>query len=146
MPSLVPKVYFESGDMLADDFGFGAHERAEIGQAFYETMEKRQATVASFMYKAAHVDSRPEWVYVLGSSAGLDPQELENRKYRLLIGAAAFFRKTNCLLIIDRNGASYEVGLISRPTPPSSPTERAVGDEFFGHLKMTDKPLSLIPQ
>ncbi len=22
-----PKVYFESGDMLADDFGFGAHER-----------------------------------------------------------------------------------------------------------------------
>jgi hypothetical protein len=27
MPSLVPKVYFESGDMLADDFGFGAHER-----------------------------------------------------------------------------------------------------------------------
>ena len=27
LPSLVPKVYFESGDMLADDFGFGAHER-----------------------------------------------------------------------------------------------------------------------
>jgi hypothetical protein len=65
----------------------------------------------------------------------------------LLIGAAAFFRKTNCLLIIDRNnGVSCEVGLVSLPTHPSSPTERAVGDELFGHLKMTDKPLSLIPQ
>ena len=138
------KKYLTLQAVLAD---LHLRERAEIGQAFSETIEKRHAAAASFMYKAAHVDTRPEWVYVLGSSAGLDPQELENRKYKLLIGAAAFFRKTNCLLIIDRNdGGSYEVGCVSLPTPPSSPIERAVGDELFGHLKMTDKPLCLIPQ
>jgi hypothetical protein len=122
-------------------------ERAEIGEAFHETMEQRRAAAASFMYKAAHVDTRPDWIYVLGSSAGLDPQGLEYRKHKLLVGAAAFFRKTNCLLIIDRNdGGSYEVGAVSFPAPPSSPTERAAGHELFGHLKMTDKPLKLIPQ
>jgi hypothetical protein len=121
-------------------------ERAEIGQAFSEVMEKRRAAETAFMYKAAHLDTRPEWVYVLASSAGLDPQELENRKNRLLVGAVAFYRKTNCLLILDRNnGGSYEIGLVSSLTPPSSPIERALGDELFGRLKMTDKPLNLIP-
>ena len=129
--------------VLAD---LGLRERAEIGEAFYETMEKRRAAATSFMYKSVQVDSRPEWTYVLGSSAGLDPQELENRKYKLMIGAAAFYRKANCLLIIDRNGAGYEVSLVSLPAPPSSPIERAAGDEVFGHLRMTDKPIRLIPK
>jgi hypothetical protein len=138
------KGYLRLQAVLAD---LRLRERAEIGQAFSETMEKRRAAADTFRYKAVHLDTRPEWVYVLGSSAGLDPQELENRKHRLLIGAAAFYRKNNCLLIIDRNnGTSYEVGLVSYPTPPSSPIERALGNELFGHLKMKDKPLNLIPQ
>jgi hypothetical protein len=126
--------------------GLRLREKAEVGQAFYETIEKRRAAGNSFLYKAAHMDSRSEWAYVVASSAGLDPQELENRKYRLMIGAAAFFKKVKCLLLVDRHGSSYEVGFMSRPTPPSSPIEQALGEELFGHLKMTDKPLRLIPQ
>ena len=57
----------------------------------------------------------------------------------------AFFRKTHCLLIIDRDKASYEVGLLIQPSPPSSLTERALGDKLFGHLRMTDHQLALVP-
>ena len=92
-----------------------------------------------------HIDSRPEWVYVVGSSSGIAPADLDKIKWNLMVAALAHFRKTHCLLIIDREGKSYEVGLMIQPSPPSSPTERALGDKFFGHLKMTDKPLTLVP-
>jgi hypothetical protein len=62
-----------------------------------------------------------------------------------MVAAMAHFRKTHCLQIIDREKTSYEVGLMIRPEPPSSPTERALGDSFFGHLKMTDRELALVP-
>jgi hypothetical protein len=61
-------------------------ERAELGHAFYDTMKKREVAGDSFLYRAMHVDSRPEWIYVLGSSTGLAPEELEKRKQRLMIG------------------------------------------------------------
>jgi hypothetical protein len=94
---------------------------------------------------AMHIDSMPEWVYVLGSCAGVEPAELEERKQILMVAAMAHFRKSHCLQIIDRDKASYEVGLMIRPEAPSSPTERALGDRFSGHLKMTDRELALIP-
>ena len=92
-----------------------------------------------------HMDSRPEWVIVLGSCAGIAPSDLHDREQILMVAAMAFYRKTHCLLIIDRDKASYEVGLREQEAPPSSPTEIALGERRFGHLRMTDRELTLIP-
>ena len=123
----------------------GLRERSELGRAFEDTMRRRESSGSVFSHRAMHVDSRPDWVYVVGSSAGIAPPDLEHVKMNLMVGALAHFRKTHCLLIIDRDKASYEVGLMIQPSPPSSPTERAAGDKFFGHLRTTDSELSLVP-
>jgi hypothetical protein len=123
----------------------GLRERSELGRAFDDTMRRREMSGSVFSHRAMHVDSRPEWVYVIGSSAGIAPSDLEQINTHLMVAALAHFRKTHCLLIIDRDKASYEVGLLIQPSPPSSPTERALGDRFFGHLRMTDGELTLIP-
>jgi hypothetical protein len=134
--------YLKMQAVLAD---LGLRARSELGRAFELAMQKREKAGNDFTYMAMHIDSQPEWVYVLGSSLGVEPAELEERKQLLMVGAMAHFRKTHCLQIIDRNKTSYEVGLMIRPTPPSSPAERALGDQFFGHLRMTDRQLGLIP-
>lgn len=124
----------------------GLRERSELGRAFDDTMKRRGMSGSVFSHRAMHVGSKPEWVYVVGSSAGIKPPDLEQLKMNLMVAALAYYRKTHCLLIIDRDNASYEVGLMIQPFPPSSPTEQALGDKLFGHLRMTDGELALIPK
>jgi hypothetical protein len=84
-------------------------------------------------------------VFVFGSCAGIEPAKLNERMQILMLAAMAFYQKTHCLIIIDREKAGYEVGLSIQPSPPSSPTERALGDRRFAHLRMTDGELTLVP-
>jgi hypothetical protein len=123
----------------------GLRERAELGRAFNETIMGRAASGSVFSHRAMHVDSRPEWVYVVGSSAGIASGDLNTIMMNLMVGAMAHYQRTHCLLIIDREKASYEVGLMIRPSSPSSPTELAVGDKLFGHLRVTGGALTLVP-
>jgi hypothetical protein len=120
-------------------------ERSELGRAFQLAMQKRDASGEGLTYAAMHMDSRLEWVFVLGSCAGIAPSDLHDREQILMVAAMAFYRKTHCLLIIDRDKASYEVGLREQESPPWSPTEIALGERRFGHLRMTDRELALIP-
>jgi hypothetical protein len=108
-------------------------------------MEKRDNSGDGFTYGALHFDSKPEWVFVFGSCAGVEPPQLNDRMQILMLAAIAFYGKTHCLIIIDREKASYEVGLRIQPSPPSSPTERVLGDRRFAHLRMTDGELALVP-
>jgi hypothetical protein len=120
-------------------------ERSKLGRAFQGAMEKRDNSGDGFTYGALHFDSKPEWVFVFGSCAGVEPPQLNERMQILMLAAMAFYRKTHCLIIIDREKASYEVGLRIQPSPPSSPTERVLGDRRFAHLRMTDGELALVP-
>jgi hypothetical protein len=123
----------------------GLRERSELGSAFLGAIEKFGDSEEGFTYRALHFDSKPEWVFVFGSCAGIAPEELNKRTQILMIAAMAFFGKTHCLIVIDREKAGYEVGLTIRPSPPSSPTEMAAGDKFFGSLRMTDGKVALVP-
>jgi hypothetical protein len=123
----------------------GLRERSKLGEAFNGAMEKRDSSGGDFTYGALHFDSKPECVFVFGSCAAIEPAKLNERMQILMLAAMAFYRKTHCLLIIDREKAGYEVGLLIQPSPPSSPTERALGDRRFGHLRMTDGELPLVP-
>ena len=123
----------------------GLRERSEFGRAFFGTAEKLGDSVEGFVCRALHFDSKPDWVFAFGSCAGIPAEELNKRTQVLMLAAMAFFHKKNCLIIIDREGAGYEVGLMSRPSSPSSPTEMAIGERLFGNLRMTDKEISLVP-
>jgi len=123
----------------------GLRERSELGSAFLGVMEKFGDSEEGFTYRALHFDSKPEWVFVFGSCAGIEPEELNKRTQILMIAAMAFFRKTHCLIVIDREKAGYEVGLTIRPSPPSSPPEMAAGDKLFGSLRMSDGAVALVP-
>lgn len=120
-------------------------ERSELGRAFEGVMRKRDTSGQGFTYAAMHMDSRPDWVFVLGSCTSIAPSDLQERKQLLMLAALAFYRKTHCLLIIDREKLSYEVGLREQKWPPVSPTEITLGESMFGHLRMTDRPLALVP-
>jgi len=134
--------YLEMQAVLAN---LRLRERSKLGHAFHGAIEKRDSSGDRFTYGALHFDSKPEWVFVFGSCAGIEPAKLAERTQILMVAAMAFYRKTHCLLIIDREKASYEVGLRIQPSPPSSPTQRALGDRRFGHLRMTDGELALVP-
>jgi hypothetical protein len=123
----------------------GLRERSELGRSFDEAIRRRRESGSAFSHRAIHLDSRPEWVYVVGSSAGILPADLEAIKMNLMVAALAYFRKTHCLLIIDRENASYEVGLMIKSSVPSSPHECALGEKLFAHLRMSDAELALIP-
>ena len=123
----------------------GLRERSALGRAFLGTREKLGDSSEGFTYSALHFDAKAESVFVFGSSVGVPPEELNKRTQILMLAAMAFFRKTSCLIMIDREGAGYEVGLATRPSPPSSPTEMAIGDKYFGNLRMTDEAVALVP-
>jgi hypothetical protein len=123
----------------------GLRERSELGRAFHGAIENLDNSGDGFTYRALHFDSKPEWVFVFGSCAGIEPEELNKRTQILMVAAMAFFRKTHCLLIIDREKAGYEVGLTIMPSPPSSPTQVAAGDKLFGSLRMTNGEVALVP-
>jgi hypothetical protein len=59
-------------------------------------------------------------------------------------GALAYYGKSRCLLVVDRDGVGYEVGL-SRPDFRLSATDPALGDKFFGNLRTESRALSLGP-
>lgn len=123
----------------------GLRERSELGRALHGAIEKLDDSRDGFTYRALHFESKSEWVFVFGSCAGVEPEELNRRTQILMVAAMAFFRKTHCLLIIDREKAGYEVGLTIMPSPPSSQMEMAAGDKFFGSLRMTDGEVALVP-
>lgn len=117
-------------------------ERAELGRAFDGVIDRLARQDEGFVYMAAHLDSRPEWVVVFGCSKNLDRAVLLQRMGLLMPGAMAFFGKNRCLTILDRDGMGYEVGYGHMKSPPTSEECRA-GDQLFGHLRIVDRAVSL---
>jgi hypothetical protein len=56
-------------------------------------------------------------------------------------GVLAFYGKSRCLVVIDRDGVSFEVG-ISRSGFQPSLTDYANGERRFGRLKISSKQLT----
>jgi len=90
------------------------------------------------------LDSQPEWVYVVGSSKKTARPELLSRLEPLMRGALAYFEKSRCFLVIDRDGVGYEVAL-SRPGYQPSLTDHMVGKKLYGNLRTESRAFSLVP-
>ncbi|MFZ0979720.1 MAG: hypothetical protein WAN23_09995 [Candidatus Acidiferrales bacterium] len=119
-------------------------ERAELGRAFDSTTEKLRGKAQGFVYRAMRLDSQPEWVWVFGSSKKIERPELLSRFEPLLRGALAYFEKSRCLLVVDRDSVGYEVGLSQAGFQPTL-TDHAIGDKLFGNLRTESRAFSLAP-
>jgi hypothetical protein len=112
-------------------------ERAELGRAFHDTIQSMQALEEGFTYRAAYLDTMPDWVFVFASSKKVQRGEVLRRGAMLMDGAMAHYKRRRCLLIVDRDHQSYEVAL--RDSDSGSPDiNRAVGEQLFARLKVTD--------
>jgi hypothetical protein len=119
-------------------------ERAELGRAFHDAMQQLSVKPEGFVYTAWCLDSKPDLVLVFGSSKKLERRVLLDRMIVFMRGAMAFYRKERCLMVMDRDGVGYEVGLSQLQSAPT-PEELQLGNQLFGHLGIIDRPLSLVP-
>lgn len=123
------KNYLRMQSILA---GLRLRERAELGKAFLSTMQS--LTGDGFVYKGAWLESRPEWVYVFAASRSVPRTEVLSRVSILMRAAMAHYEKPECMVIVDRDGKSYEVAM-ARPGFKPSLAEIQAGHELFGRLR-----------
>jgi len=122
--------------------GLRLRERAELGRSFYSVVDKVANETNTFTYRSAYLDLHPAWVFVFAASRGIDREEVLSRNTNLMRGAVAFYGK-NCLLVTDRDGANYEVGIARQGSSPTT-DEQEIGRRFFGHLRITDVSLDRV--
>jgi hypothetical protein len=58
-------------------------------------------------------------------------------------GAMAFYKKNNCMVIVDRDGEGYEIAK-SRVGYRANIADRALGGRYFAHLRSTSITLNQI--
>ena len=133
--------YLQLQEIIA---GLRLRERAMLGQAFDEASASVAGKAQGFTYRAAHFDARPEWVFVVGASRNIERAELLHRMDLLMASAMTAYGKTRCFIVVDRDSASYEVGL-SRPDFRPTLADHESAGHFFGRLKVTSGPLGLVP-
>jgi hypothetical protein len=131
--------YLAMQEVIAD---LRLRERAELGRALLSTREGLSTVEQGFRFRALHFDSR-ERVWVLAASKNIDRSDLIRLVQALMHGAMAFYEKPEGMIIVDRDGQSFEVGL-SRPGYQPSDEERNFGEKTFGHLRVTDTPVGIV--
>lgn len=112
-------------------------ERAELGRAFHGVIQRLKDAQEGFSYRAAHLDAKPDWVFVFGASKNVARAEVLSRSLTLMRAAMAHYEKPQCMSIIDRQGEGYEVAIARSKSGPSE-DERIAGRKLFGRLKMID--------
>jgi hypothetical protein len=118
-------------------------ERAELGRAFNGAVQKLANDAQGFVYREMRLDSHPEWVYILGASKNVNRTTLLSQFEPLMRGALAYFEKSRCLLVVDRDGVGYEVAL-SRLGYQPSVADYAVGNKLYGNLRTERRDFSLV--
>ena len=134
--------YLEMQAELAD---LRLRERAELGRALHNASERLAGETEGFVFMSARLDSKPEWVYIFASSKRVERNAIMSRITPLMRGALAYYEKRRCLLVLDRNGVSFEVALSA---PDFNPTlaDFEIGQRLFGHLRVTSTPMELVPE
>ena len=95
--------------------------------------------------RAAYLDSKPEWVYLFGASKNWELNDVLGRMNEFMRGALAFYGKSRCLFVIDRDGKGYEVAISPAGFRPTLADEE-IGRRLFGHLRVSEMRLnSIVP-
>ncbi len=120
----------------------GLRERAVLGSHFESVIRALTERPDGYVHSAVRLDSKPEWVFLFASSKGAERQEIFRRMESSMRAALAFYKKQRCMVVVDRDGAGYEVSMTHPDlvfTP--SPAEIAHGQEMFGRLRIASVPV-----
>lgn len=113
-------------------------ERQNVGMQLHRLREKIETSKDQecMTYGAVFLDSKPDFVYVLISSRGVNRVELIKRASLLLRGAVTQYDKQRGMVIADRDGKNFEIQLAAGLTP--DPTNQRLAEMYFSNLKVTD--------
>lgn len=116
-------------------------ERTALGEQFSTVIDNtgKIAGTEDLTYAAFYTDSKPDFVYVLVSSKGIDRPALHARLTILLRAAAAAYGKDRGMVIADRDKEGFEVQLISKRS--ADPRDKELGEVCFGNKKVSHVPL-----
>ncbi len=117
-------------------------ERTALGEQFANVIDRVKSSegTENMMYMAFYTDSKPDRVYVLVSTKGIDRVSLIGRLTILLRSAMATYGKDRGMVIADREGEGFEVQMISGRSADSS--EEKLGQAYFANLKVSHVPIS----
>ena len=139
------RAYLTMQDILA---GMQLAERAELGTVFHNVIQLRKAEGGrGFTFVATLLDSQPDWVLVFGSfgeSSTFSRDALLSSFHPLTTDAMVHYARSRCLIIVDRDGVSYEVGLAQLTSSPS-PEQLERRSKVFEGLKISSKELHFRP-
>jgi hypothetical protein len=126
--------YLLMQEVLAD---LPLRDRAALGKQFADVCARLDGQTEGYCQATAQVDSRPEWVFVFGSSRGWSRNGMLQSVERVMRAALAHYRKQKCMVLIDREGQGYEVA-IKRPGELFLPTAEDLlnGRTLFSRLNM----------
>jgi hypothetical protein len=134
-PSESRENYLRMQEVLAD---LSLRERAELGRQFHAVISNLEGRSQGYTHATAYVDSKPEWVFLFGSSKGWERAGILRCMEPTMGATLSFYKKQHCMIVIDRDGEGYEVALTHPDlvfTP--SPTDVLNGEKLFGHLCST---------
>jgi hypothetical protein len=118
-------------------------ERRALGTAFLEVIEKVGS--GSGVRRTWWTDAKPDFLYVLAAVRGIERPRLLREGPLILQAALAYHGKRRGMLIIDRDGESFEVCLAE--LPEADPVMVEAAGRLFGHLKIiTTAPDLLLPR
>ncbi len=131
--------------MLQEHFGgLRLVERRALGTAFLELIEKVGSSSGSGLRRAWWTDSKPDFLYLLAAVRGIDRPNLLRDGSVILQASLAHHGKQHGMLVIDRDGESFELCLAE--LPEANPALVKAAGRVFGHLRIiTTEPDSLLP-
>ena len=120
-------------------------ERRKLGASLSGVVEqvKEDDSNASMVHQVAHLDSKPDFLYIFSSSKGLSRNEVIKRCCELLQGGLAYYGKTRGLAVnYTQDIENYETVMID--SFKETPQSMRLGKECFSNLKMSDIPIEKV--
>ncbi len=133
------KNYVLMQEVIAD---LPLRERAELGRQFDTVSRRVEEGSKGYAQAAARLDSRSDWVFVFGASRGWEREGMLSIMPTTMCAALTHYGKQKCMMIIDRDGAGYEVGMLwAQPSFTPSMADVLNGQKLFGNLRVASVPL-----
>jgi hypothetical protein len=131
------KNYIILQEILAD---LRLRERAELGRALHTVSNRVSGQPQGLALQAAHFDGR-DWVFLFVACKKCEKSTLLRIVEGLMGAAMARYQKSNCLVIVDRDGEHYDLAL-SRPDYQPTTEDAAIGEKYFGPLRISTVDIS----
>jgi hypothetical protein len=131
--------YLRMQEVLTD---LALRDRAALGKQFAMVIENLSERTEGYTQATAQLDSRPDWVFVFGSSKGWARPGMVRCIEPIMRAALSYYQKQQCMVVIDRDGEGYEVAITRQgETFSATPEDALTGKKLFSGLRVTSELL-----